>query len=207
MITSFTLQSRDTTLYWRGVYPGSTEVQIPVTSSKAGVTRRWVPGTRDIIITAPADAAVKTRVASADTQWRQVFLYHAGDGSIEQLTFDPVNKYWAFMWPAPEFNNQMVFAVMVGGDAAAIERCRPLFAVMGQQIFVTGPLGSGHALKALNNLVSAAGLVAARPGPRLSLSGGGFRRTGAGDSDVTAANFMRQSKMVEKVRKGVAQCA
>jgi 3-hydroxyisobutyrate dehydrogenase len=32
---------------------------------------------------------------------------------------------------------------------------------MGKQIFPAGPLGSGHAMKALNNYVSAAGLLAA----------------------------------------------
>ncbi len=51
--------------------------------------------------------------------------------------------------------------VMVGGDAAVIARCRSLLQIVGQQVFETGPLGSGHALKALNNLVSAAGLIAA----------------------------------------------
>jgi 3-hydroxyisobutyrate dehydrogenase len=52
-------------------------------------------------------------------------------------------------------------AIMVGGAAADIERCRPLLAAMGRDIFPTGPLGSGHAMKALNNSVSAAGLAAA----------------------------------------------
>ena len=52
-------------------------------------------------------------------------------------------------------------AIMAGGDGAVIERCRPILAAMGKQIFATGPLGSGHAMKALNNYVSAAGLVAA----------------------------------------------
>ena len=52
-------------------------------------------------------------------------------------------------------------AIMVGGDARAIARCRPVLETMGKQIFLTGPLGSGHAMKALNNYVSAAGLVAA----------------------------------------------
>jgi 3-hydroxyisobutyrate dehydrogenase len=52
-------------------------------------------------------------------------------------------------------------AIMAGGDAAVIERCRPILAAMGKQIFETGPLGSGHAMKALNNYVSAAGLAAA----------------------------------------------
>jgi 3-hydroxyisobutyrate dehydrogenase len=52
-------------------------------------------------------------------------------------------------------------AIMVGGADADIERCRPLLAAMGRDIFPTGPLGSGHAMKALNNYVSAAGLAAA----------------------------------------------
>jgi 3-hydroxyisobutyrate dehydrogenase len=52
-------------------------------------------------------------------------------------------------------------SIMAGGDAAAIERVRPVLAAMGKTVFLTGPLGSGHAMKALNNYVSAAGLAAA----------------------------------------------
>jgi 3-hydroxyisobutyrate dehydrogenase len=52
-------------------------------------------------------------------------------------------------------------AIMAGGEAAAIERARPLLEAMGKSIFATGPVGSGHAVKALNNYVSAAGLAAA----------------------------------------------
>lgn len=52
-------------------------------------------------------------------------------------------------------------AIMVGGEAPAIERVTPLLEAMGKSIFATGPIGSGHAMKALNNYVSAAGLTAA----------------------------------------------
>jgi 3-hydroxyisobutyrate dehydrogenase len=55
-------------------------------------------------------------------------------------------------------------SIMAGGDAQSLERCRPIFEAMGKQIFPTGPLGSGHAMKAINNYVSAAGLVAAAEG-------------------------------------------
>lgn len=52
-------------------------------------------------------------------------------------------------------------AIMVGGDdAAAIEATEPILQAMGQ-VFRAGPLAAGHATKALNNYVSAAGLVAA----------------------------------------------
>jgi 3-hydroxyisobutyrate dehydrogenase len=51
-------------------------------------------------------------------------------------------------------------AIMVGGDASTIDRVEPLLTVLGTSIFRTGALGSGHAMKALNNYVSAAGLLA-----------------------------------------------
>jgi 3-hydroxyisobutyrate dehydrogenase len=52
--------------------------------------------------------------------------------------------------------------IMIGGDdKAAIARAKPVLSAMGNRIFETGPLGSGHAMKALNNYVAAAGLAAA----------------------------------------------
>lgn len=51
---------------------------------------------------------------------------------------------------------------MVGGDdAAAVERVMPLLEAMAERVFRAGRLGSGHAMKTLNNYVSAAGLAAA----------------------------------------------
>jgi 3-hydroxyisobutyrate dehydrogenase len=55
-------------------------------------------------------------------------------------------------------------AVMIGGDPAVIERCRPVLGAMGSQLFVVGDLGAGDAIKCLNNYVSAAGLLAAAEG-------------------------------------------
>ncbi|OIP92606.1 MAG: 2-hydroxy-3-oxopropionate reductase [Syntrophobacterales bacterium CG_4_8_14_3_um_filter_58_8] len=52
-------------------------------------------------------------------------------------------------------------AIMAGGDSAVIARVKPLLSTMGQTLIETGMLGSGHAMKALNNYVSAAGLLAA----------------------------------------------
>ena len=46
-------------------------------------------------------------------------------------------------------------AIMVGGDAAVIDRAEPLLRSMGGTIMRTGPVGSAHAMKALNNLASA----------------------------------------------------
>jgi len=51
-------------------------------------------------------------------------------------------------------------ALMVGGDAKVLKRARPVLSAMGSEIFHTGPLGSGHATKALNNYLGAAGTIA-----------------------------------------------
>jgi len=52
-------------------------------------------------------------------------------------------------------------AIMIGGnDKAAIERAKPVLLAMGKQLFETGPLGTGHAMKALNNYIAAAGYTA-----------------------------------------------
>lgn len=46
-------------------------------------------------------------------------------------------------------------AIMVGGEAAAIDRAEKLLRSMGTTITRIGPVGSAHAMKALNNLASA----------------------------------------------------
>lgn len=55
-------------------------------------------------------------------------------------------------------------AVMIGGDPQVIERCRPVLSAMGSSLFVVGALGAGDAIKAINNYVSATGLLAAAEG-------------------------------------------
>jgi 3-hydroxyisobutyrate dehydrogenase len=50
--------------------------------------------------------------------------------------------------------------IMIGGAAADIERARPVLEMLGSKLFVVGALGAGHAMKALNNYVSAAAFEA-----------------------------------------------
>ena len=51
--------------------------------------------------------------------------------------------------------------IMIGSDnSAAVERARPVLAAMGNRLFVTGGSGSGHACKALNNLLGATAFAA-----------------------------------------------
>ena len=50
--------------------------------------------------------------------------------------------------------------IMVGGEAGPVARCRPLLEELGGNILHVGSTGAGHALKALNNLLSATHLLA-----------------------------------------------
>lgn len=51
-------------------------------------------------------------------------------------------------------------AIMMGGEADAVEQVRPLLQAMGKTLVHVGAAGAGHAVKALNNYVSASGLLA-----------------------------------------------
>jgi 3-hydroxyisobutyrate dehydrogenase len=63
-------------------------------------------------------------------------------------------------------------SAMVGGKAEPIERAMPLIRTVARDVFLTGPLGSGHAMKALNNMVSAAGLWIAAEAVRVGAAFG-----------------------------------
>jgi 3-hydroxyisobutyrate dehydrogenase len=51
-------------------------------------------------------------------------------------------------------------AIMIGGNEKEVSQAMPIFNALGKTIVHVGTAGSGHAVKALNNYVSAAGLLA-----------------------------------------------
>ncbi|MGA0572362.1 NAD(P)-dependent oxidoreductase [Variovorax sp. VNK109] len=44
--------------------------------------------------------------------------------------------------------------LLVGGDAALLEECRPVLSCFAENIFHAGPIGAGHSMKLLHNFVS-----------------------------------------------------
>lgn len=52
-------------------------------------------------------------------------------------------------------------AIMIGGEEDAKSRALPILETLGGSVVDTGASGTGHAMKALNNLLSATGLLAA----------------------------------------------
>jgi 3-hydroxyisobutyrate dehydrogenase len=95
-------------------------------------------------------------------------------------------------------------AIMVGGDDGhAIERVQPLLEAMGQKLFRTGPVGSGHAMKALNNYIAAAGFTA---GAEALIIGRKFGLDAATMVDIlnasTGRNFSTEYTLKEHVVPG-----
>lgn len=52
-------------------------------------------------------------------------------------------------------------SIMAGGAKRDFRRALPVLEALGRKIFHAGPLGTGHAVKALNNYIAAAGTLAA----------------------------------------------
>ncbi|WP_149536876.1 NAD(P)-dependent oxidoreductase [Siccirubricoccus phaeus] len=63
-------------------------------------------------------------------------------------------------------------AIMVGGEDAAYAKAEPVLRGMGETLIRTGAVGSAHAMKALNNYVYAAGLLATAEALRLAEASG-----------------------------------
>lgn len=89
-------------------------------------------------------------------------------------------------------------AIMTGGDPGDLAELQDLFNVIGRSTIQVGPVGAGHAAKALNNLVSAASVAvtveALRVAERFGIEGDRF-------VDVLNASSGRSNTSENKVRQ------
>lgn len=63
-------------------------------------------------------------------------------------------------------------AIMAGGDAAVLERLRPLLACLGKRIVHIGPNGAGQVAKACNQMIMVAAIEAVAEALRLATAAG-----------------------------------
>jgi len=89
-------------------------------------------------------------------------------------------------------------AIMAGGASEAIDRAEPVLRAMGDRIFRTGKLGSGHVMKVLNNYVSAAGALAT---VEALVLGRDFGLDQAAMTDVLNASTGRNNTTEHKVKR------
>jgi 3-hydroxyisobutyrate dehydrogenase-like beta-hydroxyacid dehydrogenase len=97
---------------------------------------------------------------------------------------------------------------MVGGDKAAFEKCRPVFATSGANIFHLGDLGAGAAAKLAHNLIVYVNMLAASEGMRLAEQAGVDLKTmeqvvhaGAAQSRI-ADHWSQQHKLKDNYTTG-----
>jgi 3-hydroxyisobutyrate dehydrogenase len=72
--------------------------------------------------------------------------------------------------PAEAGSGKLVF--IVGGDAAVLERCRPVLLTLGTDVHHVGPLGSGQVVKIVNNVMSMANVAVAAEAMVLGVKAG-----------------------------------
>ena len=135
--------------------------------AKAAVTPAEVAARSDIVITMLPNGSVVQQVALGeqgllqglrpgalllDTSSSEPWLTQATGAALAAVGVTMVDApVSGAAWGAAEAN--LVF--MVGGDVADLARVRPLLDLMGRAVFHLGGLGAGHAMKCLNNLITA----------------------------------------------------
>jgi 3-hydroxyisobutyrate dehydrogenase len=87
--------------------------------------------------------------------------------------------------------------IMVGGDRRVFNACEDILHRMGKTLIHVGGPGAGHAVKALNNYVSAAGLIAAVEALRV---GEAFGLDAATMTDVLNVSTGRNNTTENKVK-------
>ncbi len=139
-------------------------------AAKAGVTvaksPRAVAEAADVVLSSlPNPAAVRAAYLGPDGA---VSALRSGAILVDLSTIDP--QTWADVaeaarargaeslgapvsgGPAEARSGKLVF--LVGGDAAVVERCRSVLETLGSEIHHMGPLGTGHIVKLVNNVMS-----------------------------------------------------
>ncbi len=171
----------------------------------------------DVVITMLPDGRVVRRVALGDPQGSNDHLLAglgAGAVIVDMSSSDPFGtrdlgadlaRYNIRLLDAPVSGGvkgaeAATLAIMAGGDAATLDRCRDVLLAMGKAVHHAGPLGAGHAAKALNNYVSAAGLLAA---VEAVIAGQRFGLDPAGLIDIINASTGRNNSTESKVRQQI----
>ena len=93
-------------------------------------------------------------------------------------------------------------AIMVGGEAAVLERVRPLLDCLGQRIVHIGPNGAGQVAKACNQMIMVAAIQAAAEAMRLGAASGvdcaKLRQALAGGSAASRVLDVMGERMVKR---------
>ena len=135
-------------------------------------TLRQLAGASDVVVTMlPTSVIVERVLAGGDDNvlagmkpGTVVIEMSSGVPSVTQVLAEKVASLGGHLIDAPVSGGVPraktgQLAIMVGGDSAVIDRVLPVLSAMGTSVLRTGAVGSGQAMKALNNLVSTGGFL------------------------------------------------
>ena len=137
----------------------------------AAATARDLAAASDVVITMlPTSAIVAQVLHGADgvlvglKPGALVIEMSSGVPAVTQALAPDVDRAGGVLVDAPVSGGVAraitgELAIMVGGPDDAVARATPILQAMGSSILPTGAVGAAHAMKALNNLVSATGLL------------------------------------------------
>ena len=93
--------------------------------------------------------------------------------------------------------------VMVGSDRATFDRARPVLSAFGKRIEHLGPVGAGHAMKAVNNALLAVNLLAVGEGLAALVKAGVSARTAVDVLNASSGrSFVSETLVPERVLTG-----
>ncbi|MCO5162667.1 MAG: NAD(P)-dependent oxidoreductase [Mesorhizobium sp.] len=151
--------------------PARTAAVAAATGARAAATPKDTASTSDILVTMLPSSAIVEKVLGGDdgalaglAEGALIVDMSSGVPDVTRTLAGKVAERRIAMIDAPVSGGVSrartgELAIMVGGDTAAVDRAEPVLKAMGTSIVRTGPIGSAHAMKALNNLVSAGGFL------------------------------------------------
>jgi 3-hydroxyisobutyrate dehydrogenase len=93
--------------------------------------------------------------------------------------------------------------VMVGGDEGAFRRALPILSAFGKRIEHMGPVGAGHAMKAINNALLAVNILALGEGLAALVKAGVPARTAVNVlNESSGRSFVSEALVPERVLTG-----
>jgi 3-hydroxyisobutyrate dehydrogenase len=165
------LARRDELMVWNRT-PARAEAFAARYGCKAASSPRELASQAQVVITClPTSREVEALLEGADgleAGLRSGALFidcTSGDPATSRRIAQRLSRYGVAFVDAPVSGGVAgaeagALTIMVGGDPGTFERARPVLAAFGKRIEHLGPIGAGHAMKAVNNALLAVNILA-----------------------------------------------
>lgn len=182
---------------------------------RAAATPRELAAQAQVVITClPTSREVEALLEGADgleAGFRSGALFidcTSGDPATSRLVAERLSRRGVAFVDAPVSGGVAAaeagtLTIMVGGDPGTFERARPVLAAFGKRIEHLGPVGAGHAMKAVNNALLAVNILALGEGLAALVKAGVSARTAVNVLNSSSGrSFVSEVLVPERVLTG-----